>query len=164
MAQAIDFVIPWVDGSDPVLREKMFRALPPGAEAATNRYRDWELLNYWFRAVEQFAPWVNRIHLITSNQCPSWLNTNHPKLNLVFHEDYIPGAYLPCFSSHPIELNMHRIPGLAEHFVYFNDDMFLLRPVTPDLFFKKGLVCELVVRFAPLLTRGFFLTLTTQLP
>ena len=25
------------------------------------------------------------------------------------HEDYIPKQYLPTFSSHPIELNMHRI-------------------------------------------------------
>lgn len=50
-----------------------------------------------------------------------------------------PSKYLPTFNCNPIELNFHRIPGLAEKFVYFNDDMFLLRPVEPEIFFKNGL-------------------------
>lgn len=135
----IDFVIAWVDGSDPNWHEKMERTLPDGVRAEAHRYRDWGLLRYWFRSVENFAPWVNRIHFVTSDQCPDWLDKSHPKLHLVDHKDYIHADYLPCFSSHPIELNMHRIPCLSEHFVYFNDDTFLLRPIAPDLFFRNGL-------------------------
>ncbi len=66
---------------------------------------------------------------------PKWLNINNPKLNIAKHSDFIPQKYLPTFSSQPIELNLHRINGLAERFVYFNDDMFLLRPVKRELFF-----------------------------
>ena len=62
-----------------------------------------------------------------------WLNTKHPKLNIVCHEDFIPQKFLPTFNSHTIEWNFHRIPGLTEQFVYFNDDMFLLKPVYGNL-------------------------------
>ena len=139
----IDFVIAWVDGSDPAWQAERRKYRPDtGADASAARYRDMGILQYWFRAVEAYAPWVNRIHFITWGHLPDWLNTEHPKLHIVNHRDYIPAEYLPTFSSHPIELNMHRIPGLSEHFVYFNDDMFLNGPVTPDFFFHKGLPCD----------------------
>lgn len=141
----IDFVLPWVNGNDPQWQAEKAQydgtAVMDGSN--TNiRYRDWDNLQYWFRGVEKFAPWVNKIHFITWGHLPPWLNTNHPKLNIVNHHDYIPEKYLPTFSSHAIELNMHRIEGLSQQFVYFNDDMFIIRPVSPDDFFKNGLPCD----------------------
>ncbi len=136
----IDFVIPWVDGSDPAwLREKKKYMPASDTDSSIARYRDWDILKYWFRGIEKNAPWVNRIYFITWGHLPSWLNTDHPKLKIIRHEDYIPKEYLPTFSSHTIELNLHRIEGLSEHFVYFNDDMYLINPVTKDHFFHKGL-------------------------
>lgn len=140
---AIDFVITWVDGSDPKWqKERDMRAKQLGKEEncdnRSERYRDWDSLRYWFRGVEQFAPWVNKIHFVTWGHVPEWLNVNHPKLQIVRHEDYIPKKYLPTFNSHTIELNFHRIPDIAENFVYFNDDTFLLKPIHPDMFFRDG--------------------------
>ncbi|VEH00425.1 Capsular polysaccharide phosphotransferase SacB [Slackia heliotrinireducens] len=137
----IDFVIPWVDGSDPAwLTEKAnYSGSDMGIEDSIARYRDWGLLRYWFRGVEQFAPWVRKIHFVTWGHYPEWLNLDHPKLHLVKHEDYIPEEYLPTFSANTIELNFHRIEGLADRFVYFNDDMFLIRPTKAEDFFEKGL-------------------------
>jgi hypothetical protein len=141
MAQPeIDFVLPWVDGNDPVWQsEKEKHHAMPLSDERDIRYRDWNLLQYWFRGVEKFAPWVRRIHLITYGHLPPWLNTEHPKLHIVNHQDYLPPEALPTFSSHPIELNMHRIEGLASHFVYFNDDMFLTKPTPPTIYFLNGL-------------------------
>lgn len=139
----IDFVILWVDGSDPQWLAEKRKYLPP-AEAdsdSANRYRDWGLLPYWFRAVEKFAPWVRKIHFVTWGHVPAFLNLDSPKLHVVRHDEFIPAEYLPTFSSHAIEMNIHRIPGLAEQFVYFNDDMFLLRPMEPEDFFRDGLPC-----------------------
>lgn len=136
----IDFVIPWVDGSDPEWKkEKEKYSNQKNVDKRDIRYRDLDNLKYWFRGVEKFAPWVNKIHFITWGHLPSWLNTNHPKLNIVYHESYIPEKYLPTFSTRPIELNIHRIEGLEEHFVYFNDDMFIINKVDKNDFFKKGL-------------------------
>ena len=115
----IDFVIPWVDDSDPVWRAKKAQytgvAASEGNEDA--RYRDWDTLKYWFRGVEKFAPWVRYIYFVTDNQKPEWLNVEHPKLKWVKHTDFIPEEYLPTFNSNVIELNLHRIDDLAEHFI-----------------------------------------------
>ena len=140
----IDFVIPWVDGNDPAWQKEKSGYSPSDMAFSDTavRYRDWDNLQYWFRAVEKYAPWVNRIHFITWGHLPKWLDTSHPKLHIVNHRDYIPEKYLPTFNSHTIELNMHRIEGLAEQFVYFNDDMFLTRPVRPSDFFVGGKPCD----------------------
>lgn len=139
----IDFVILWVDGSDPEwLKKKSKYEIKRRDDSDTvNRYRDWNLLPYWFRAVERFAPWVGKIHFVTWGHVPTFLDLEAQKLHVVRHEEFIPKEYLPTFSSHAIEMNIHRIPGLSEQFVYFNDDMFLLRPFQPEDFFKKGLPC-----------------------
>ena len=143
--EKIDFVLPWVDGGDPQWRseKKRYAAIEIGAAAgdANNecRYNDLGLLKYWFRSVERFAPWVNRVFFVTCGQKPDWLDESNPKLRLVDHKEYIPSDYLPTFQSNTIELNLHRIAELSEHFVLFNDDMFLLRPVKPEFFFKRGL-------------------------
>ena len=139
----IDFVVPWVDGSDINWREEKKKYSPEAENDDTEcRYRDMELMKYWFRAVEEYAPWVNKVHFITCGHLPSWLNTECPKLNIVKHSDYIPEKYLPTFSSHPIELNLHRIKGLSEQFVYFNDDMFLNGSIEENFFFKNGKPCD----------------------
>lgn len=139
----IDFVILWVDGNDPAWQAEKSKYQPQkeSENNSVNRYRDWGLLPYWFRAVEKFAPWVRKIHFVTWGHLPAFLNLNAPKLHIVRHDEFIPEEYLPTFSSHAIEMNIHRIPDLAEHFVYFNDDMFLLRKFQPEDFFKDGLPC-----------------------
>ena len=84
--------------------------------------------------------------MLTHGHLPKWLNINNPKLNIAKHSDFIPKEYLPTFSSHSIELNLHRIEGLVERFVYFNDDMFLLRPVKRELFLQVKIVCRQILR------------------
>ena len=139
----IDFVILWVDGSDPAwLREKnKYRGITEDESNSVNRYRDWGLLPFWFRGIEKFTPWVRRIHFVTWGHLPAFLRTDIPKLHIVRHDEFIPADYLPTFSSHAIEMNIHRIPGLADHFVYFNDDTFLLRAFQEEEFFRDGLPC-----------------------
>lgn len=138
--QKIDFVIPWVDGSDPAwLAERSLydgNAIEQGVNTA--RFRDWGTLKYVLRSIEKYAPWVNHVYLITWGHVPEWLNTEHQKLKVVRHDEFIPKKYLPTFSSHVIELNLHRIPELSEQFVYFNDDMLLNNPLEPEDFFKDG--------------------------
>ncbi len=146
--EKIDFVLTWLDSDNPQWKadkiewEKKSLGCSSSAIDANSacRYRgDSEMLRYWFRSVEAFAPWVNRIHFVTCGQKPDWLNECHPKLNLVNHEDFIPSNYLPVFNSNSIEMHFHRILSLSEQFVYFNDDVFLLRPIESSLFFIQGL-------------------------
>ena len=129
----IDFVLTWVDNTDPIWQEQFnfYKSKTPNANksnaADVSRFRDWGLLKYWFRSIEMYTPWVRKIFFVTCGQHPSWLNTDNQRLVLVDHKDYIPKQYLPCFSSRPIELNFHRINDLSEYFIYFNDDEFVLK-------------------------------------
>jgi len=145
MENRIDFVITWVDGNDPEWRKERERYAELEHRNIDNnniRYRDWDTLRYWFRGVEKFAPWVNKIYFVTWGHVPEWLNTDYPKLQVVKHEDFIPSEYLPTYNSNVIEFYLHKIKGLSDQFVYFNDDMFLINNVTPERFFKKGLPCD----------------------
>ena len=136
-SRKIDFVITWVDGQDQNWVNKRNYYVSDGDNSIV-RYRDFGLLKYWFRCVEKYASWVNKIYLITDHQIPSWLNRDNKKLVLVYHEDYIPEEYLPTFNSNVIELFMHLIPELSDSFVYFNDDMFIIDYMKPEDFFLNG--------------------------
>lgn len=143
MNKPIDFVICWVNGNDKVWQDDKNKYEKNNkSDSRIIRYRDWNNLQYWFRGVEKFTPWVNKIHFVTYGHIPSWLNTMHPKINVVNHADYIPHEYLPTFSARPIEINLHRIKDLSEQFVYFNDDMFILRELKKSDFFRNGLPCD----------------------
>ena len=143
----IDFVITWVDMDDPKWKEEFAKYAGKinnsKNEVSEARFRDYGFLKYWFRGVEKFAPWVNKIHFVTCGQKPEWLNVNHPKLNLVNHEDYIPRQFLPCFNSTSIEMHLNKIHDLSDHFVYFNDDFFIINKVEQERFFRNGLPCDI---------------------
>lgn len=145
----IDCVITWVDGSDPKWLEEKQKYSDSKISSFTNgqnRFQDNGLLRYWFRGIEKFAPFFRKIFFVTYGHIPSWLNTNNEKLVIVNHRDFIPEEYLPTFNSNTILLNLHRIKGLSENFVFFNDDVFLLKPTKETDFFRKGLPCDYAVQ------------------
>lgn len=145
MKEKIDFVILWVDGNDENWLSEKRKYLPKLENEDNNnnnRFRDWENLQYWFRAVEENAPWVNNIYFITWGHIPSWLDENHPKIKIIKHQDYIPKEFLPTYNSNTIELHLHRIESLSENFVLFNDDMFVMEKTKPEEFFKNNLPVE----------------------
>ncbi|GEP37738.1 exopolysaccharide phosphotransferase [Nocardioides psychrotolerans] len=141
----IDVVYTWVDGSDPewdAARQARLEGIAGTAQTRESsgqaRFLARDELRYSLRSLHLFAPWVRRIHVVTAGQVPDWLDTSDPRINLVDHRDLLPADGLPTFNSHAIETSLHRIEGLAEHFLYFNDDFFLARPVHPETFFSPA--------------------------
>ncbi|MFH8882832.1 stealth family protein [Streptomyces californicus] len=140
----IDVVYTWVDGSDQEWQRRRGAFGDNGyhAEAANAaRYISRDELRYSLRALEQNAPWVRHVYLVTDRQRPHWLNLRSPRITVVDHSElFADPAALPTFNSHAIESQLHHIDGLSEHFLYFNDDMFLGCPVTPrDFFLSNGM-------------------------
>ena len=139
--EKIDFVVTWVDGNDPVWQKEKSKYSKSNDDDSLNtdaRYREMDLMRFWFRSIEKNVPWVNKIFFVTEGHVPGWLNLNHPKICLVKHSDFIPKEYLPTFSSNVIELNLYRIKELSEYFVLFSDDVFVNREVSPQDFFKNN--------------------------
>lgn len=134
----IDLVYLWVNGNDPKWIAKHNACIGKVTNAEANckgRYVDNDELKFSLRSVELYAPWIRRIFIVTDNQVPAWLNTANPKVQVVDHTEILPPESLPCFNSRIIEHHLYRIPGLAEHFLFANDDMYFNRPVRPEDFF-----------------------------
>ncbi|MGW4645584.1 stealth family protein [Kitasatospora sp. NPDC004289] len=138
----VDVVVTWVDGSDPAWRERRDHARQaqghraPMADDGEQRYRSRDELRYCLRSIAAHAPWVRHVFLVTDDQVPAWLDTAAPGLTVVPHRELFAGTGAgPVFNSHAIETRLHTIDGLAEHFLYLNDDMLLGRPLTPQQFF-----------------------------
>jgi hypothetical protein len=132
--EKIDVVYTWVDGSDPSFLEalKKFGDGEPTSSdpfvAGARRFRDNNELRYSLRSLEAYAPWVDRVFLVTNGVLPKWIDTSHPRLQLVSHHEIFPNPEdLPTFSSCAIETHLHRIPTLSRRFLYLNDDYFLGR-------------------------------------
>lgn len=146
----IDFVILWVDMNDPDWRAEFSkysgRTVNPSNSVSKARFRENGFLKYWFRGVAKFAPWVRTIHFVTNCKTPDWLDLDNPKLRIVHHKEIIPAEYLPTFNSGVIERYIHRIPGLTEHFVYFNDDFYIINHVRKERFFRDGLPCDIAAQ------------------
>lgn len=141
-SQKIDLVYLWVNGNDPVWRNKRDETLknyPNSNKTATceARFFDNNELLYSLRSVEKNIPWINKIFIVTDNQIPDWLNTNNPKIQVIFHQDIMPNTALPSFNSVAIECCLPNIPGLEELFLYSNDDMFFNKMVAPSFFFTN---------------------------
>lgn len=137
----IDFVVLWVDDSDENWQQQknIYKRLE-NDDKSNSRFRDAGLFKYWFRSVEKYAPWVNHIYLVTNGQVPKFLNLDNKKITLIRHSDIMPEDALPTFNSNAIEFCINSIPNLNEHFVVFNDDMFLNKSVKPnDFFSSKGI-------------------------
>lgn len=135
----IDVVMPWVDGSDPGHQDSLRRHWPkqPWLRPASYRFRDNGELRYALRSIHFHLPWIRIIHLVTNGQVPSWLDLDHPGINLVTHADFFADpSSLPVFSSSAIEANLHRIgkAGVANRFLLFNDDFFVGRMVPREEF------------------------------
>jgi hypothetical protein len=143
LAEPVDVVVTWVDGSDPVWQEAFRRtAVEQGREVSERaldmaRYRSRDELRYALRSLWMYCGWVRRIYVVTAGQRPPWL-VDHERITLVDHTEILPSTALPTFNSHAIEAALHHIDGLAEHFVYFNDDMFVAKPLRPEDFFTPN--------------------------
>lgn len=140
----IDMVYMWVDGNDEQWKAKQRKYKPAEAVVGEStqtlsaaRWRENDELRYSLRSVERYAPWINHIYIVTDNQCPKWLNREHPKITIIDHTQILPADALPVFNSTAIESCLYKIPNLSEHFLLANDDTFFAGDVTPEIFFDE---------------------------
>ncbi|MGH8868016.1 MAG: stealth conserved region 3 domain-containing protein [Actinomycetes bacterium] len=142
----IDIVYTWVDGADPVWSARRDQYLGKADATALNaaaadaaRYVSRDELRFSLRSVEMFAPWVRQVYLVTDGQVPPWLDTSSSRVRVVDHREiFTDPTVLPTFNSHAIESQLHHIDGLAEHYLYLNDDMLFGRPIVPTTFFHAN--------------------------
>ena len=150
----VDLVYLWCDGAESGFatrkaywQEKQGKKLEKNA-VGSGRFLQVDELKYSLRSVEKHLPWIRHIFIVTDRQVPPWLKVEHPKITVVDHSEIIPAKYIPIFNSTAIESRLHKIPGLSEHFLFVNDDMFFNRSVDRHFFFpERG---KIYIRFKEL--------------
>lgn len=146
----VDAVFTWVDGNDPSHRAKMNEYLEDkgsiNSKAVRTRYDQVNEIEFAVRSILKYAKFIRTIFIVTDNQTPDFLKDaekakkEYPNVKIIDHKEIFKGyeEYLPTFNCRPIETELYKIPGLAEHYVYFNDDLFLLKETSREDFFKDG--------------------------
>ncbi len=132
----MDIVITYVNGLDPIWQADYEKYT--NQPVLEKRFRDWDTLRYLFRGIAENMAFVRKVHLVVSHesQVPEWINRE--EVHIVLHKDIIPAEFLPTFNCNPIEMHLHRIEGLDEEYLYFNDDVFPMKPCKATDFFKGG--------------------------
>lgn len=147
----VDVVFTWVNNQDPKWQQRRRQYSPTAEQNALHnndeaRFSNHNELYYSLHSVRTFLPWVNHIYIITDNQRPDWLNpVDYPNVSIIDHSQIIAPQYLPTFNSHVIEAHLHNIPNLNEHFIYFNDDVFVARPLPKEHFFHANGIASLFI-------------------
>lgn len=148
MERDIDLVIPMVFPQDPEWRRE-YQRYHSGDATLSERFRSWGTEELLIKCCMRFMPWLRRIHILLAqeSQVQEWMrlvsrNNVTTELRIVFHKDFMPEKYLPCFASPCIEMFLKEIPELSEYFIYGNDDMFPLSPLEPEDFFREGKPCQ----------------------
>lgn len=139
----VDMVYLWCDGNDPQWLEKKRNTMQKlnkefDKEAVSEcRFVQTDELKYSLRSLEKYAPWINKIFIITDNQVPKWLNTNNPKIRIVDHKEIMPEDALPSFNASAIETCLANINELSEYFLFGNDDTFFWDNLDKQFFFSN---------------------------
>lgn len=144
--QTIDFVVPMLFHDDEAWRRDYSHFL--GEEMQPMDYypqlRSWGTEELVVKGVVKFMPWIRTIHIILygEGQVQPWMREYGDRIHIVYHRDFIPEEYLPCFNSFTIETFLGDIPGLTPMFIYGNDDIYPVAPMTPEDCFKDGKPCQ----------------------
>ena len=147
----VDAVITWVDGNDEKFQEKINNyakiKIDWSNKKETIRYNSIEEIGIAIQSIINFAPFIRNIFLVTDNQTPNcykqlkeFNKESSVNLEIIDHKIIFDSfeEYLPTFNSCSIGTMLFRIPNLAEHFIYFNDDTFLMRETKVEDFFRNG--------------------------
>lgn len=131
----------WYDRYNSIIKESKISNISvnnDGNAFKANRIADYGTLKYVLRSIDKNMKFINQIYLVvqSESQVPSWINRS--TVNVILHEDFIPEEFLPTYNSTTMDIFLHRIPGLSEKFILFNDDMIVMNELESDNFFIKG--------------------------
>ena len=138
--EKIDAVITWVDGSEPSYQRKIKEHLTNN-DTIKRQYLQANEINLCVASIVKYAPFIRKIFIVTDNQSPNLDSVKHivskEKIEIVDHEEIFRDniEFLPTFNIRSIDALLFKIEDLSEKFIYFNDDMFLVKKTNPEDWF-----------------------------
>ena len=138
--EKIDAVITWVDGSEPNYQRKLKEHLSNN-DRIKRQYLQANEINLCVASIVKYAPFIRKIFIVTDKQSPNLDSVKHivskEKIEIVDHKEIFRDniEFLPTFNIRSIDALLFKIKDLSEKFIYFNDDMFLVKKTNPEDWF-----------------------------
>ena len=141
--EKIDAVITWVDGSEPNYKLKLEENLK-NKKIINRQYLQANEINFCVASIIKFAPFIRKIFIVTDNQKPNLNEVGHlvslNKVEIIDHKEIFRDNMdsLPTFNIRSIDALLFKIKNLSNKFIYFNDDMFLIKETSKEEWFKDN--------------------------
>ena len=141
--EKIDAVITWVDGSEPNYKLKLEENLK-NKKIINRQYTQANEIDFCVASIIKFAPFVRKIFIVTDKQKPRFSGIRHmvsiEKIEIIDHEEIFRDNLdcTPSFNIRSIDALLFKIKNLSDKFIYFNDDMFLIKETTKEDWFKDN--------------------------
>ena len=141
--EKIDAVITWVDGSEPNYKLKLEENLK-NKKIINRQYTQANEIDFCVASIIKFAPFVRKIFIVTDKQKPNFSGIRHmvslEKIEIIDHEEIFRDNLdcMPSFNIRSIDALLFKIKNLSDKFIYFNDDMFLVKETTKEDWFKDN--------------------------
>ena len=141
--EEIDAVITWVDGSDPAYQSRHKDQLGKRRDFKKQFMQEDEIV-LCVSSIIKFAPFIRKVFIVTDGQSPNLNEIRRfvatDKISIIDHKEIFEGfeSFLPTFNIRSIDALLHKIKGLSEKFIYFNDDMFLIKESSASDWFENN--------------------------
>ena len=141
--EKIDAVITWVDGSEPNYKLKLEENLK-NKKIINRQYTQANEIDFCVASIIKFAPFVRKIFIVTDKQKPKFSGIRHmislEKIEIIDHEEIFRDNLdcMPSFNIRSIDALLFKIKNLSDKFIYFNDDMFLIKETSKEEWFKDN--------------------------
>ena len=141
--EKIDAVITWVDGSEPNYKIKLEENLK-NKKIINRQYTQANEIDFCVASIIKFAPFVRKIFIVTDKQKPKFSGIRHmvslEKIEIIDHEEIFRDNLdcMPSFNIRSIDALLFKVKNLSDKFIYFNDDMFLIKETTKEDWFKDN--------------------------
>ena len=138
--EKIDAVITWVDGSKPDYQRKLKEYLTDN-NTLKRQYFQANEINLCVASIVKYAPFIRKIFIVTDKQRPNLDSIKHlvtlDKVEIIDHEEIFRDNKdcLPTFNIRSIDALLFKIKKLSDKFIYFNDDMFLVKETSQEDWF-----------------------------
>ena len=139
--KVIDIFLLWVNGSSTEWIQRRNKTallynITLTEHFLSARYDDHDEMKWALRSIEKYAPWINKIHILTDKQYPYWMKRDHPKVHWVDHDTlFYPGFH--TYNSIAMQFAANRIPGVSRRLILMDDDYLFLNHVTSEDFYDN---------------------------
>ncbi len=138
----VDYILPYIDFTQEEIQQ-LYKKIT-GTDYVNDDNSTYIDLTLSLKLILKNLPFLNKIYITCKDvqklpdSTEQLINELKGKIVRVNESEFMPDNYI-SFSPGCIEMFIWKIPGLSEHFIYSNDDMFICKEMNVNNFFSTNI-------------------------